>query len=108
MDAVDLHAVVLAAMRHRLAEGRAGGIDRAADSEGGFRLATAGPSDGDERAAPRLQQRPGRTREPHMAEEFERVAVLPIGIGELEEITTLGGAGIVDEHIKAAELALHR
>src|SRR5262249_36448598 len=47
-------------------------------------------------------------REPHMGEEFERVAVLPVGVGELEEIPALGGAGIIDEHIEAAELALHR
>src|SRR5262249_53547965 len=108
MDAVDLHAVILAAMRHRLAEGRAGRVDRAADGEGGLRLAAAGASDRDERAAARLQQRPGRAREPHMGEKFKRVAVLPVGVGELEEIAALGGAGIVDEHIKTPEFAPHR
>ena len=41
-----------------------------------------------------------------MGEEFQRVAVLPIGVGEIEEIAALGGAGIVDENIEAAELAL--
>ncbi len=43
-----------------------------------------------------------------MGEEFERVAVVPVGVGELEEIAALGGAGIVDEYVEAAELALHR
>src|SRR5262245_41107135 len=36
MDAVDLHAVVLAAMGERLREGRTGGVDGAADGEGGL------------------------------------------------------------------------
>jgi hypothetical protein len=71
------------------------------------RLAPAAPSDGDERAAPRLEERPGCAREPHMGEELERIAVLPVGVGELEEIAALGGAGVVDQHVEAAELALH-
>ena len=43
-----------------------------------------------------------------MGEELERVTVLPVGVGQREEIAALGGAGIVDEDVEAAELALHR
>src|SRR5262249_36951162 len=66
MDAVALHAVLLAAMGERLGEGCAGGVDRAPDGEGRLRLAAAGAADGDERAAALLEQRPGRAREPHV------------------------------------------
>ena len=59
-----------------------------------------------DRAAPLLEQRPGGAGEPHMGEEFQRVAVFPIGVGEIEEIAALGGAGIVDENVEPAELAL--
>ena len=38
-----------------------------------------------------------------MGEEFERIAVLPVGIGQGEEIAALGGAGIVDEDVEPAE-----
>ena len=55
-----------------------------------------------------LQERPGRAREPHMGEKFQRVAVLPIGIGQRQEIAALGRAGIVDQNVEAAEFAPHR
>ena len=38
-----------------------------------------------------------------MGEEFQRVAVRPVGVGEREEIAALGGAGIVDQDVEAAE-----
>ena len=41
-----------------------------------------------------------------MGEEFQRVAVFPVGVGEIEEIAALGGAGVIDEDIEPAELAL--
>src|SRR5262249_10548807 len=47
MDAVDLYAILLAAMGHGLCERRAGGVDRAADGERRLRLAAAGAADGD-------------------------------------------------------------
>ncbi len=53
-----------------------------------------------------LEQRPGGAGKPHMAEEFQRIAVFPIGVGEFEEIAALGGAGIVDQNIEPAEFAL--
>ena len=37
-----------------------------------------------------------------MGEELEREAVLPVVVGELEEIAALGRAGIVDEDVEAA------
>src|SRR5262245_64592878 len=43
-----------------------------------------------------------------MREKFQRVTVLPIGIGQRQEVPALGRAGIVDENIEAAELAPHR
>src|SRR5580700_3773672 len=106
MDAVDLHAVVLAAIGHAFGEGGNRGIDGRADGEFFGRLAPAGAADRDDRAAPLLEQRPSGAGEPHMGEEFARVAVFPIGVGEIEEIAALGGAGIVDENVEAAELAL--
>ena len=41
-----------------------------------------------------------------MGEEFQRVAVFPVGVSQLEKIATFGGAGIVDQNVEAAELAL--
>ena len=43
-----------------------------------------------------------------MREELERVTVFPVGVGQREEIAALGRAGIVDEDVEAAELALYR
>ena len=41
-----------------------------------------------------------------MGEEFQRVAVRPVGVGELEEIAAPGGAGVVDQDVEATEAAL--
>jgi hypothetical protein len=49
MDAVDPHAVLLAEVGQALGEGGNGGIDRAADGETLFRLASAGAGDRDQR-----------------------------------------------------------
>ena len=54
------------------------------------------------------QQRPGGAGEPHMGEEFQRIAFLPVGVGEFEKIAALGGAGIVDQNVEAAEIACRR
>ena len=35
-----------------------------------------------------------------MGEEFQRIAVLPVGVGQREEIAALGGAGVVDEDVE--------
>ena len=43
-----------------------------------------------------------------MGEEFQRIAVGPVGVGEREEIAALGGAGIVDQDVEAAVGALGR
>src|SRR5689334_5878685 len=105
MDAVYAHAIGLAAIGEAFAEGGNGGIDRAADREFGGGLASAGAADRDERPAPLLEQRPGGAGEPDMGEEFQRVTVFPIGVGETQEIAALGGAGIVDQNIERAKLA---
>src|SRR4029453_12056021 len=62
MDAVDPHAVLLAEVGQALGEGGNGGVDRTADGETLFRLASTGAGDRDQRAAVLLQQRPGRAR----------------------------------------------
>jgi len=54
IDGVDLHAFGLADVGHRLGEGDARRVHRAADGEGGLRLLAADAGDGDERAALRL------------------------------------------------------
>jgi hypothetical protein len=43
-----------------------------------------------------------------MGEELERIALLPVGVSQREKIAALGGAGIVDQNIEAAEALLHR
>src|SRR5215475_3905783 len=50
-------------------------------------------------AAPRLEQRPGRARQPHMGEELQRKALLPVGVGEFEKLAAFGGARVLDEHV---------
>jgi len=54
MDAVDLHAVGLAAIGEAFGEGRDRGVDRTADGELRRRLARAGAADRNERAVPLL------------------------------------------------------
>ncbi len=43
-----------------------------------------------------------------MGEEFERIAFLPIGVGQREEVAASGGAGVVEQDVEPAELALER
>jgi hypothetical protein len=43
-----------------------------------------------------------------MGEELERVTFRPIGLGERKKVAALGRAGIVDEDVEMAELALDR
>ena len=105
MDAVDAHAVLLPQVSQAFGEGGHGGIDRAADGKVLLGLAPAGSGDRDQRAAALLEQRPGRTREAHVGEKFQRIAGFPIGVGELEKIAPFGRAGIVDENIEPAEFA---
>jgi hypothetical protein len=99
MDAVDPHAILLAEIGEALGEGGDGGVDRAADGEALLRFSPAGSPDRDQRAAALLQERPGRAREPHMGEKFQRVAVFPIGVGQRQEIAALGRTGIVDQNV---------
>jgi len=108
MDAVDPNAILLAEVGEALGEGGDGGVDRAADGESPLRPSPAGSADRDQRAAALLQKRPGRAREPHMGEKFQRITIFPIGIGQRQEIAALGGAGIVDQNVESAEFAPHR
>src|SRR5260221_1790848 len=107
MDAIDPHAVVLAEIRQAFCKAGDCGIDRAADREMLLRLASARPGDCDQRAAALFEERPGRTRKPHMGEKFQRIAIFPIGVGEREKIAAPGRTGIVDENVEAAEFAPH-
>ena len=43
-----------------------------------------------------------------MGEEFQRIPVGPVGVGQRKEIAAPGGAGVVDQDIEPAELALRR
>ena len=108
MDAIDLNAILLAEIGEALGKGGDGGIDRTADGEPLLRLASAGSGDRHQRPAALLEERPGRAREAHMREELEGVTVFPVGVGQGEEIAALGSAGVVDEDVEAAELALER
>src|SRR3954468_11894552 len=108
IDGVDLHAVGFADVGHGLAEGDAGGVHRAADGERRLRLLAADSGDADERALLRFQERPGLAGEPDVGEEFQRKAVGPFGVGQLEEVAALGGAGVVDEDVEPSEFAAHR
>src|SRR5205807_9848869 len=94
MDAIHAHAVGLATIGKTFGEGGNRGVDRTANREFCGRLASAGAADRNERTAPRLQQRPGGAGEPHMGEEFQRVAILPVGVGQSQKIAALGGACI--------------
>ena len=51
----------------------------------------------------RLEQRPRRAAEPHLGEEFQVEARIPIGVGEREEIAAPVGAGVVDQDVEPAE-----
>ena len=55
--------------------------------------------------------RPGRPDQPDGAEELESEAVNPIGLGEFEEITALGGSGAADNDVDCTagfERGLHQ
>ena len=43
-----------------------------------------------------------------MGKEFQRKALLPVGVSEIEEVAALGGASVVHEHVEMAEFPLHR
>src|SRR5262245_8187165 len=42
-----------------------------------------------------------------MREEFQRIAICPIGVGQFEEVAPLGRAGIVDKDVEPAEFPPH-
>ena len=47
----------------------------------------------------RFQLRPGRARETHGSEEFQREPIGPVFIGQFQKISALGSAGIVDDDV---------
>src|SRR5262249_61637112 len=98
---------LLAEVRRACCKGGARGMDRAADRERVLRLASARPRDCDKRAAAFLEERPSRTRKPHMGKKFQRVAVFPVRVGQREKIAALRRACIVDENVEAAEFLAH-
>src|SRR5215813_13926055 len=107
VTAIDPDAVILAEIRQTFCKGGDRGIDRAADRELLLRLASARPRDCDKRAAAFLEERPSRTRKPHMGKKFQRVAVFPVRVGQREKIAALRRACIVDENVEAAEFLAH-
>ena len=106
MNAIDLNAFGFAAVGKAFGEAGHRRIDRTADGEFRGGLARAGAADRNQRTVSRLQKRPGGAGQTHMGEEFQRIAVFPVGVGKLEEVAALGGAGIVDQNVEPAELAL--
>jgi hypothetical protein len=103
MDAVDLHPIFLAQVCKAFGEGSDRSIDRAANGEILFRLASAATGNGKKRTAPLLQQRPGSAGEAYMCKKFQCIAFRPVGIAQRKEIAPLGGAGIIDQNIEPAE-----
>jgi hypothetical protein len=43
-----------------------------------------------------------------MGEEFQRIAVGPVGVGELDKVAAPGGAGIVDQDVDPPAAPLYR
>ena len=108
MNDVDVDAVLLALLRQRLGEIAHRGVDRSADREIGAGRARRAAADVDDKAVRRLQHRPERAAHPHAAEQFQRVAVHPGLVRQVDEIAGLGRAGRIDQDVAAAELFLHR
>ena len=54
-----------------------------------------------------LEQRPEQPAHPHAAEEFQRIAVEPGVIRQIEIVAGLGRAGGIDQDIAALEALLH-
>jgi hypothetical protein len=50
-----------------------------------------------------LEQRPEQLGQPHRGVEFQREAVAPGLVRQIEELAALGGASIVDQHVAALE-----
>ena len=103
MNDVHVDIVPIAELREPLREIGHRGIDRAADQKLRVRGARGAANDIDDGALRRLQQWPEQPGEPHAAEEFQRKAVEPDGIGQIEEGSRARGARIVDEHVAAPE-----
>jgi hypothetical protein len=51
---------------------------------------------------------PLKTRHAHAAEKLQRVAVDPGGVGKVEKVAGLGGAGIIDQDVTVLAVLAHR
>ena len=85
VDGVDVDAGALAEHREPLGEIGHRCVDRAADQEIGAGTSRGAADDVDDVALRRSQHRPEQPTEPHAGEEFEREAVLPDRVGEVDE-----------------------
>ncbi len=103
VDRVHPHAFLDADVRHRLGEVQQCDIHRAADGELRRSRARADADDVDDAAVGFAQMRPGGARGADIAVELQRETVLPVVLGQREEIGALGGAGVVHQDVEPAE-----
>jgi hypothetical protein len=103
VDGVDADAVGDAAVGEGLGEEHEGGVDGAAEGELGARGAATDAGDVDDGAAGLDEVGPGGAAESGGAVEFQFEAVVPVLIGEGEEVAAPGSAGVVDDEVDAAE-----
>ena len=107
VDDIDVDVIPVAHRRETLGKIGEGGIDRTADQKFRARRPRRSTDDVDDAAMRVLQQRPEQPRQPHPAEEFQGKAIGPVGIWLIGKFAAFGGAGIVHQHIAAAEAGFH-
>ena len=108
IDRVDLHAVLNAQFRQRLAQRKQRRIHRPSNGELRAGRSSADSGDIDQRTPPFLELRPCGAAQAHRAEEFEGVAVVPVFFREGQKVAALCGASVVDHDIDAAEMRLRK
>src|SRR6185312_12784315 len=103
MNDIHIHAVALAEIGEPFGKIRERPVDRAADQEILVRRACGAAHDIDDIPFRRFQHRPEQPREADGREEFQREAVMPFFVIEVEEVAGLGGARAVHERVAASE-----
>ena len=103
MDDIDVDAVTFAELRQRLGEIAHRRIDRSADREIGAGRARRAAADIDDKTLRRLEQRPEQPAHAHAAEQFQRIAVEPGIVRQVDEIAGTGRARRADQNVAAVE-----
>jgi hypothetical protein len=107
MNDVDVDVIAIAELRQALGEIGHRRIDGPADQELGIGRAGRAPDDVDHASLRSLQQRPEQPGESHATEEFQREAVEPDRIGQVQECPGTRRARIIDKHVTTAEALVH-